>query len=112
MAFTYGLSQLLVSVLLGATLLLERSFAFPARTLERLDAEEATVFPAVPTVFATIVGQSGAAPHPIGALPDQRRRRASAGAPRAAARALPERDVCSGCMGRPSACASATSSRS
>ena len=33
LAFTYGLSQLLVSVLLGSTLLLERSFAFPAQTL-------------------------------------------------------------------------------
>src|SRR5439155_22527625 len=52
-AFTYGLSQLLLSVRLGATLLLERSFTFPAKTLARLRAEEATVFPAVPTVYAT-----------------------------------------------------------
>ena len=35
-AFTYGLSQLLLSVRVGATLLLERSFTFPAKTLARL----------------------------------------------------------------------------
>ena len=57
-AFTYGLSQLLLSVRLGATLLLERSFTFPAKTLARLRDEEATVFPAVPTVFATILAMS------------------------------------------------------
>jgi amino acid adenylation domain-containing protein len=57
-AFTYGLSQLLLSVRLGATLLLERSFTFPAKTLARMRAEEATVFPAVPTVFATILAMS------------------------------------------------------
>ena len=57
-AFTYGLSQLLLTVRLGATLLLERSFTFPAKTLARLRDEEATVFPAVPTVFATILAMS------------------------------------------------------
>jgi amino acid adenylation domain-containing protein len=57
-AFTYGLSQLLLTARLGATLLLERSFTFPAKTLSRLRQEEATVFPAVPTVFATIIAMS------------------------------------------------------
>jgi long-chain acyl-CoA synthetase len=60
LAYTYGLSQLLVAVRLGATLLLERTFAFPARTLERMHEQEATVFPAVPTVFATLLGMSHA----------------------------------------------------
>jgi long-chain acyl-CoA synthetase len=63
-AFTYGLSQLLLSVALGATLLLERSFTFPAKTLGRLRDEEATVFPAVPTVFATILAMSEHATYP------------------------------------------------
>ena len=36
----------LLSVRLGATLVLERSFAFPAKTLERMDDEQVTVFPA------------------------------------------------------------------
>ena len=63
-AFTYGLSQLLLSVRVGATLLLERSFTFPAKTLARLREEEATVFPAVPTVFATILAMSEDTTHP------------------------------------------------
>jgi long-chain acyl-CoA synthetase len=58
LAYTYGLSQLLLAVRLGGTLLLERTFAFPARTLERMHKQEATVFPAVPTVFATLLGMS------------------------------------------------------
>jgi acyl-CoA synthetase (AMP-forming)/AMP-acid ligase II len=62
LAFTYGLSQLLLTVRLGATLLLERSFAFPAKTLSRMRDQRATVFPAVPTAFATIIGMSGEAP--------------------------------------------------
>jgi long-chain acyl-CoA synthetase len=57
-AFTYGLNQLLLTTRLGATLLLERSFTFPAKTLNRMREQEATVFPAVPTVFATILGMS------------------------------------------------------
>jgi acyl-coenzyme A synthetase/AMP-(fatty) acid ligase len=63
-AFTYGLSQLLLSVALGATLLLERSFTFPAKTLARMRQEEATVFPAVPTVFATIIAMSEETTYP------------------------------------------------
>jgi long-chain acyl-CoA synthetase len=60
LAYTYGLSQLLVGIRIGGTLLLERTFAFPARTLERMHAEQATVFPAVPTVYATLIGMSHA----------------------------------------------------
>ena len=54
LAFDYGLYQLLMTVRLGATLVLERSFVFPAQTLKRLDEEEVTVFPGVPTVYATL----------------------------------------------------------
>jgi acyl-CoA synthetase (AMP-forming)/AMP-acid ligase II len=62
LAFTYGLSQLLLAVRVSGTLILERSFAFPAQTLRRLREERATVFPAVPTVFATILGMARGAP--------------------------------------------------
>ena len=55
MAFTYGLSQLLIAARLGGTLHLERSFAYPTRTLERLAEVEATVLPGVPTVWATTI---------------------------------------------------------
>lgn len=63
LAFTYGLNQLLLTTRLGATLLLERSFAFPARTLRRIREEEATVFPGVPTIYVTIVGLEHEAPY-------------------------------------------------
>jgi long-chain acyl-CoA synthetase len=56
LAYTYGLSQLLLAARVGGTLLLERNFAFPGRTLERMHSERATVFPAVPTVYATLLG--------------------------------------------------------
>jgi acyl-CoA synthetase (AMP-forming)/AMP-acid ligase II len=63
-AFTYGLNQLFLTARLGGTLLLERSFTFPAKTLKRMREEEATVFPAVPTVFATILGMQHDEPYP------------------------------------------------
>jgi long-chain acyl-CoA synthetase len=56
LAYTYGLSQLLLAARVRGTLLLERTFAFPGRTLERMHSERATVFPAVPTVYATLLG--------------------------------------------------------
>jgi long-chain acyl-CoA synthetase len=64
LAFTYGLSQLLLTARLGATLLVERSFAFPPKTLARMREEHASVFPAVPTVFSTIIGMSHEAAFP------------------------------------------------
>jgi long-chain acyl-CoA synthetase len=54
LAFGYGLSQVLLVTRLGATLLLERSFAYPAKTLQRIEAEQATVVPAIPTILATL----------------------------------------------------------
>jgi long-chain acyl-CoA synthetase len=63
LAFTYGLSQLLLTTRTGGTLILERSFAFPARTLQRMRSEQATIFPAVPTVYATLLGMEHAAPY-------------------------------------------------
>jgi len=54
MAFGYGLSQLLLTARLGSSLVLERSFTYPAQTLRALEANEATVFPGIPTIFATL----------------------------------------------------------
>jgi acyl-CoA synthetase (AMP-forming)/AMP-acid ligase II len=54
LAFDYGLYQLLISVYLGATLVLERSFTYPVQIVERARQEEVTVFPGVPTIFATL----------------------------------------------------------
>jgi len=55
LSFDYGLYQLLMSVTLGATLILEKSFTFPAHVYERVADEQVTVFPGVPTIFATLL---------------------------------------------------------
>jgi long-chain acyl-CoA synthetase len=63
LAFDYGLYQLLMAMRIGGTLVLERSFAFPAKTLNRVEEEEVTVFPGVPTVFATLLAMKTRTPH-------------------------------------------------
>lgn len=55
LAFDYGLYQLLMNVRMGSTLVLERSFAYPAQILKRVQDEQVTVFPGVPTVYATLL---------------------------------------------------------
>lgn len=62
LAFGYGLYQLLCSVRVGASVVLGQSFAFPGQVLEAIRAEQATVFPGVPTMFKTIVGAHERAP--------------------------------------------------
>ncbi len=56
LAFDYGLYQLLMTIRLGATLVLERSFAYPAQILDRISKEEVTVFPGVPTIYMVLLG--------------------------------------------------------
>ncbi len=55
LSFDYGLYQLLMAVALGACLVLERSFTFLGQTLETVRSERVTVFPGVPTIFATLI---------------------------------------------------------
>lgn len=55
LSFDYGLYQVLMSVQVGARLVLEKSFAFPQKILERLASEEVTGFPLVPTMAAMLV---------------------------------------------------------
>ena len=55
LAFDYGLYQLLMAVLIGGTLVLERSFAFPYEILDLMRCERVTGFPGVPTVFAMLL---------------------------------------------------------
>lgn len=59
LAFDYGLYQMILAFRQGARLVLERSFAYPARTLELAVRERVTVFPGVPTIFATLAGFRG-----------------------------------------------------
>ena len=55
LSFDYGLYQLLMVFKFGGTLVLERSFAYPAQVLKRMVKERVTGFPGVPTLFAILL---------------------------------------------------------
>lgn len=55
LAFDYGLYQVLMAARVGATVVLERSFAFPVKALEFMARERVTVFPGVPTMFSLLM---------------------------------------------------------
>lgn len=55
MSFGYGLYQLITSVRVGATLVLEKSFAFPYAIFERIRDERVTGFPLVPPMAAMLL---------------------------------------------------------
>lgn len=54
-SFDYGLYQVLMAMKLGATLILEKSFAFPRAILNRVGDERVTGFPLVPTMAALLL---------------------------------------------------------
>ncbi|WP_136660576.1 class I adenylate-forming enzyme family protein [Nitratireductor sp. XY-223] len=54
-SFDYGLYQVLMAFRAGATLVLEKSFAFPQVVLNRMIEEKVTGFPIVPTMAALIL---------------------------------------------------------
>ena len=54
LSFDYGLYQLIMACRLGARLVLERSFAYPAQVLNLMVTEGVTGFPGVPTMFAIL----------------------------------------------------------
>jgi long-chain acyl-CoA synthetase len=55
LSFDYGLYQLLMVFKFGGTLVLERSFAYPAAILKRIEEERVTGLPGVPTIFAILL---------------------------------------------------------
>lgn len=55
LSFDYGLYQLLMVFKFGGTLVLERSFTYPAAILQRVAEERVTGFPGVPTIYAILV---------------------------------------------------------
>ena len=55
LSFDYGLYQLLMTFKFGGTLVLERSFTFPAAILKRVEQERVTGFPGVPTMYAMLL---------------------------------------------------------
>jgi long-chain acyl-CoA synthetase len=61
LSFSYGLYQVLVAVMVGATVVLDNSFAYPARALQRMAEERVTGLPLVPTMIAMLVQLAGKA---------------------------------------------------
>ncbi len=59
LSFDYGLYQLLMSVRVGATLVLEPGLAFPGRIVQLLESELITGFPGVPTAFHLLLSLRG-----------------------------------------------------
>jgi amino acid adenylation domain-containing protein len=55
LSFDYGLYQVLMILKTGGTLVLERSFTFPAAVLKIMERERVTGFPGVPTLFAILL---------------------------------------------------------
>ena len=55
LSFDYGLYQLLMTFRFGGTLVLERSFSYPASILKKMEKEKVTGFPGVPTIFAMLL---------------------------------------------------------
>ena len=70
LSFNYGLYQLLMTMRVGGTLILEKSFAFPLAVFETMRRERVTCFPLVPTIAAMIYQIRSLQP---GILPDLRR---------------------------------------
>lgn len=68
-SFDYGLYQVLMAVKVGATLVLEKSFAFPQKILDKARSERVTGLPLVPTMAAILLQMRDLAP---GALPGLR----------------------------------------
>lgn len=55
LSFDYGLYQLIMSVSIGGTLIVEQSFAFPASIYKKIEKYKPTVFPAVPTIYSMMI---------------------------------------------------------
>jgi amino acid adenylation domain-containing protein len=55
LSFSYGLYQILMTFKFGGTVVLEKSFAYPALVLKLMEREGVTGFPGVPTLFASLL---------------------------------------------------------
>jgi len=58
LSFDYGLYQLIMTVIFGGTMVLEKGFVFPALTLKKIEQYQITGFPGVPTMYSTILNMN------------------------------------------------------
>ncbi len=55
LSFDYGLYQVITGARIGFAVVVEKSFAYPYRVLERMAGHRVTGLPGVPTIFATLL---------------------------------------------------------
>lgn len=55
LSFDYGLYQILMSIMFGGTVILERSFLYPSQILETIKKYQVTGFPLVPTIASLLL---------------------------------------------------------
>lgn len=55
LAFDYGLYQLIMSVTIGGTLIIEHSFNFPPAIFRQIEQLKPTIFPGVPSIYAMMI---------------------------------------------------------
>jgi len=55
LAFDYGLYQLIMSITIGGTLIIEQSFNFPPSIFRKIEELKPTVFPGVPSMYAVMI---------------------------------------------------------
>lgn len=55
LAFDYGLYQLIMSITIGGTLIIEQSFNFPPTIFQQIECLKPTVFPGVPSIYAVMI---------------------------------------------------------
>ncbi|MBF0392501.1 MAG: AMP-binding protein [Alphaproteobacteria bacterium] len=55
LSFDYGLYQVVTGALIGFSVVLEKSFAYPWETMRRMAEERVTGLPGVPTIFARLL---------------------------------------------------------
>ena len=58
LAFDYGLYQMIMSVTIGGTLIVEQSFIFTASIYKDIEKYKPTVFPGVPTIYAMMIASN------------------------------------------------------
>ena len=62
LSFDYGLYQVLMSVAVGTTLVLEKGFTYPYALVQRVVEEKVTGLPGIPTIFAILLKMEGLNP--------------------------------------------------
>jgi len=55
LAFDYGLYQLIMSITIGATIIIEHSFNFPPAIFRQMEKLKPTIFPGVPSIYAMMI---------------------------------------------------------